>query len=72
MNRKMAHAISHIATQSTSNDSCNEIGVVKKVFVRFKANRQANKIIKGLNEAKQIKAGKARPSKSFNDFLNEL
>lgn len=43
-----------------------------KVFVNvFLSMRQASKIMKGLNEAEQIRAGRKK-GKSYDEFLKEI
>jgi hypothetical protein len=42
-----------------------------KAAVKFKAEKQAKKIIASLDEVKRVQQGKKTP-KSFDEFLNEL
>jgi hypothetical protein len=45
--------------------------VIAKAIVKFKATKQAKKVISALEEVKKAKEGK-KALKSFDDFLNEL
>jgi hypothetical protein len=54
--------------QSTANHHYSGWG---GFVARFKAKRQARKIMRSLDEANQIHSGK-RQAKSFDDFLCEL
>lgn len=44
---------------------------IAKAVAKFKAAKQAKRIISALNEVKKIQQGKKAPQ-SFGDFLNEL
>jgi hypothetical protein len=69
----MASALNYKAFQSTTStgNSSNHLSVWGGIVARFKAKRQARKIMRSLDEANQIHSGK-KTAKSFDDFLNEL
>jgi hypothetical protein len=61
--------IPHSIPQSSSPKMGSN--VIAKAIVKFKATKQAKKVISALEEVKKAKEGK-KALKSFDDFLNEL
>lgn len=64
-------------TTSTSNSSTTtastevQSSFLPKTIAKFKAEKQAKKIIASLDEVKKVQQGKKTP-KSFDEFLDEL
>ena len=62
-------SISHSLTKTSSSEVSPTF--LAKTTAKFKAEKQAKKIIASLDEVKRIQQGKKTP-KSFDEFLNEL
>ncbi len=62
-------SILHSIPQSSSPKMGSN--VIAKAIVKFKATKQAKKVISALNEVKNVQGGK-KTLKSFDDFLDEL
>lgn len=62
-------SISHPLTKNSSAEVSPAF--LAKTTARFKAEKQAKKIIASLDEVKKVQQGKKTP-KSFDEFLNGL
>jgi hypothetical protein len=62
-------SISHSSIKSSTTEVSPTF--LAKTAVKFKAEKQAKKIIVSLDEVKKVQQGKKTP-KSFDEFLNEL
>jgi hypothetical protein len=62
-------SISQSITKTSSQDVSPTF--LAKTTAKFKAEKQAKKIIASLDEVKRVQQGKKTP-KSFDEFLNEL
>jgi hypothetical protein len=62
-------SISQSITKTSSQDVSPTF--LAKTIAKFKAEKQAKKIIASLDEVKSVQQGKKTP-KSFDEFLNEL
>jgi hypothetical protein len=68
----MATLVEFTKTQTTTQNTHNHHYSGWSGFIaRYKAKRQARKIMRSLEEAHQIHAGK-KQAKTFDDFLDEL
>ena len=68
--------ILHMASINAKNYSANlanrkNVFFIKRVYNSLSANRQAKRIMKAINEAEQIHAGK-RQGKSFHQLFKEI
>jgi hypothetical protein len=69
----MPATIAHIESGSSSATSPKRAknNLVQRLMLRYKANRQAGKILKAVGEADQIHKGR-KEGKSYDQFLGEL
>ena len=63
--------IKNVTTESISTTPQRTNNFVQRLILRYKAKRQANKILKAIGEAEQIHGG-GKQGKSYDQFLQEL